>query len=277
MNITKDIIAKLRDIDLSTEAAVVERYEALANSPLLVQILLHANYSEVKTAYQASRENSAVIAGVLKSSLREYATIGRTRTKHSTIKAIRRRIGLLFAEWEAEEKAGGLPASDGFIYAYAIQKGFNPQGTSLSEEDTEALDAVAEKIFTTIEAYVIYSLTGVKTAVDSILSHKTDKTTQQEYDRMREEVMGQMDLLFATEDKNTRDGLTNSFEEEVNFFWYEATSYAMELMQALATDFEQAAQLRQLKHILTTDKETASMKQAQETKYNEYIKANTPC
>lgn len=278
MNITKDIIGRLQDIDLSTEAAVVEKYEALANSLVLVQFLLHSNLTEVKAAYQASKENPEAIAGIFRDKLKEYATIGRTLSKRRTIKAIRRRIGLLFAEWEAEERAGGIPAKDGYLYAYAIEKGLDPDGASLSEADTAALDEVAECIFTTIEAYVIYSLTGVETAVDSLLSHKVGNISEAERKALREEAAQQISVLFASEWENAGDGLTTSCEEECNFFGAEATAYALDFLKALATDTEEAARFRKMESSLTPDEEeAASMEQAQKTKYKDYINANKPC
>lgn len=279
MNITKDIVSRLQAIDLSTEAAVVERYEALANSPLLTISLLTSNFEEVKVSYHASKENPEAIAGVFRDKLKNYATTERSRNKRRTIKAIRRRIGLLFAEWEAEEKAGGIPANNGYLYAYAIEKGLDPDGASLSEKDIEALDAVAEYIFTTIEAYLIYSLTDKETAVNSLFSHRAGMTTEAEQERLRNETKGQINVLFATEWENAGDGLTTSCEEECNFFGDEATRYAFDFLKALTTDVELAANFRKAESNLTPDdeEEAASMKQAQGTKYNEYIKANTPC
>ena len=274
MNIKNDIVSKLRDIDLSTEAAVVEKYEALANSPLLIQFLLHSNLSEAQAAYSASRQKPETIVNVFRSSLRDYATIGRSRNKRSTLKAIRRRIAMLFAEWEAEEKAGGAKASDGHIYAYAIEKGFNPDGASLSETDKAALDEVAECIFTTIEAYFLHSLTEAETAVDGILSHKAGEVTQAELKRLYGEAERQINVLFAPEWENAGDGLTTSCEEEVNFFGSEANAYAIGVIKALASDMEQAAQLRKIENAcysLNDEEEAASMKRAQESRYKELL------
>lgn len=281
MNITEDIKGRLQAIDLSTEAAVVEKYEALANSPLLISFLLPSCFNEAKAAYNAGGNNPEIILGVFRNKLRDYATTDRTRSKRSTIKAIRRRIGLLFAEWEADEKAGGLPAKDGYLYAYAIERGFDPDGASLSEADTAALDEVAECIFTTIEQYLIYSLTGEETAVDSLFSHKLSDIVLAEQNSLRKEADKQLSVLFADEWENAGDGLTTSCEEECNFFAVEATRFAFDFLKALSTDVEIEAQLRKHESLFTADdieaEEAASMKRAQGTKYNDYIKANTPC
>lgn len=278
MNITKDIIGKLQDIDLSTEAAVVEKYGALANSPALTISLLLSNLNEVKAAYRASGENPDTIAGVFRDKLKEYATIGRSRNKRRTIAAIRRRIGLLFAEWEAEEKAGGIPAKNGYLYAYAIEKGLDPDGASLSEADKEALDDLAGCIFDTIEKYLIYSLTGVETAVDSLLSHKAGNISQAEQNRLREEAKGQIAVLFADEWENAGYGLTTSCEEECNFFGAEATRYAFDFIKAITTDIELAAKFRTQESSLTPDEEeAASIQRAQATRYKELLNTDTPC
>lgn len=68
----------------------------------------------------------------------------RSLSKRTTIKEIRRRIGLLFAEWEAEERAGGIPAKNGYLYAYAIGKGFSPHGASLIEEEAASMKQAQE-------------------------------------------------------------------------------------------------------------------------------------
>lgn len=276
MNITKDIVEKLQNIDLSTETAVMERYEALANSPLLMRYILPNSTTEVRDAYQASGKNPKVIAGIFRDKLKEYATIERTLNKRRTIKAIRRHIGDLFAMWEAEEKAGGCPAKDGYIYAYAIEKGFDPDRTSLSEADTAALDEVAECIFTTIEAYVIYSLTGAETAVDCLLSHEIGDITVEEEKNFKEETKRQFDVLFAGEWENAGDELTGSFEEECNFFGDEATAYVVDFINALSKDFRFNDQARMIKSY-AYEKEAAQMEYTKKTKYNEYVKANKSC
>lgn len=281
MNITKDIIPQLQAIDLSTEAAIVKSYEALANSPLLMQFIFRANLNDIKVAYRASKQNPKLVMAVMGDKLRDYATIERTLNKRRTIKAIRRRIGVLFAQWEAEEKAGGLPASDGYLYEYAISKGFNPDGVSLNETDTAALDELAEFIFTTIEKYFLYSLTEERTAVDERFSQKVSTRIHGNSERLCEEAVRQINRLFSDEWANAGDGLTTSCEEEVMFFGAEANSYIMGVIKALATDMEQAAELRKVeKNIasLTPDEEeAASIKQAQESRYKDYINNNTIC
>lgn len=276
MNITNDIIAQLKGMDLSTEAAVVERYEALANSPVILFCLLRSCTTDVSTAYKASKENPEVIADVFRDKLKEYATIGRTDNKRRTIKDIRRHIGVLFAQWEDEEKAGGLPAANGYLYAYAMNKGFNPDGESLSEKDTAALDDLAEFIFSTIEAYFLFSLTGKKTAVDGLLSHKVSEATEMEIERLKNEIRAQFDVLFAPEWENSGDGLTTSCEVEVNFFGDEADSYATGVIENLA-DIELAKAICKVRKENAPEWEGEACQRAQESRYKDYIKANAPC
>lgn len=287
----ESVEARISEADITPASKEMYRY-MFTNVPFHAEAQLRAlkwvfpaSWADKDGANDGEAYKEAYLKGfsyffsVFRDKLKYYATTERSRNKRRTIKAIRRRIGLLFAEWEAEEKAGGIPANNGYLYAYAIEKGLDPDGASLSEKDIEALDAVAEYIFTTIEAYLIYSLTDKETALNSLFSHKAGMTTEAEQERLRNETKGQINVLFATEWENAGDGLTTSCEEECNFFGDEATRYAFDFLKALTTDVELAANFRKAESNLTPDdeEEAASMKQAQGTKYNEYIKANTPC
>lgn len=297
MNITPQIAASLRAIDLSTEASALKAYEPLCLSPLLLSLMRDRRNADVKNialrrAKAAGKELAfpfvyEALRDVIGEEIRHYVTTYRGKARKISLQEIKRRLAILLAKWEEETKkkeAGELPMIEGegygYIVNYAMEQGLKYGSTRrLSNAERKAIDLTAERILQTFEAYIIYSL-SVKPSSDPDCK-ATDSREAMAHafaQRAAEEVEIQEETLFANEWENSKGELTSSFEEETQFFSMEYLSFASRSYNYFTgADGGRASELNEYldgfkKHYETTEPgEAADIERAKNSRYKEYI------